>query len=452
MDYAISKESMVKMLSSFNATAFTGDKVFAAEAEACSNRKRSLATSGPCRDVDFVRSQSDFCTYPPYTYTKKLFDEGVLPNKEAPAGVIELTHRQQHAAAVDPHAECRRKRFLLWTRNYKDFVAGHSHKRVHTGLDLYVEVPLEAWYSRDNVDSLPMGGMLYHDFEKGCGALGVFDEAAGDIVMMPSGASNSDMRAMAHVPLLIRGWNQPLKPQLKFGYQTCRQPSAPSRDEKTPHFVREPGVVYELPPDVRHGQYADWVEPTVVRMMSSLRLTPQLWVCVHVRRGDKITDMHDRYPNLDYETSPEGIAQRLSPHVPGGATVYIATNEPNPQQFFAPLAQMYRVLTIQDFPDALDVDKFLPSTLALIEYTILSRRVRPTALLEAVQYWLSLGHDRFQKDKTFMYFVARLICKARLFGSAKVKLRRRCPRMIPTFTTEESRGFPTHISLSASPK
>ncbi|KAG5192050.1 hypothetical protein JKP88DRAFT_230524 [Tribonema minus] len=124
--------------------------------------------------------------------------------------------------------------------------------------------------------------------------------------------------------------------------------------------------------------------------------------CLHVRRGDKVSRVGQqaRYPNLDFETSPEGILQTIKPHVPQGSVLYIATNEPEVATFFEPLRERYSVFTLVHIPDILNPKDFLGSSLAMIDYEILDK----------------------------------------------------CPQVIPTFNSEHTKGFEQHITLSKSDK
>jgi hypothetical protein len=80
-----------------------------------------------------------------------------------------------------------------------------------------------------------------------------------------------------------------------------------------------------------------------------------------------------RWPHLAEETSPQGVLATLKPHVPCGATVFIATNKRDPLAFFAPVGACHRVAALPSFPHVLDAAAFLPSTLALVDYSMLKR-------------------------------------------------------------------------------
>ncbi|CAN0143426.1 unnamed protein product, partial [Phaeothamnion confervicola] len=57
-------------------------------------------------------------------------------------------------------------------------------------------------------------------------------------------------------------------------------------------------------------------------------------------RGDKAAKPR-RWPNVGRDTTAAGLLQTLQRHVAPGSAVYVATNEPDPNAFFAPLRQVY---------------------------------------------------------------------------------------------------------------
>eukprot|EP00611_Tribonema_gayanum_P001298 TRINITY_DN1095_c0_g1_i1.p1 TRINITY_DN1095_c0_g1~~TRINITY_DN1095_c0_g1_i1.p1 ORF type:complete len:384 (+),score=52.27 TRINITY_DN1095_c0_g1_i1:389-1540(+) len=381
-------------------------------------QKRKLGRGACMAVVGEIRLDGRRCTNSPFTETAYLTRRGYLPLPPEPAPEILQT--------------CRGKRYLLWTRNLQDFGAGHSHKwfslscalweayslnrtlvldtfvgmnKRHSGtLNYHVDVPFEAWYSTESLKKLPAGGMLYHDFLQDCGKPGILRQANGDVAIVPSGVSHAEMVALSKVPLLIREFdkNLGLEPQSMYGYQICHRSDTPD----SMGFVNELGVDYNLPKEYRALWYAPWVYDMVTQIMATAGLyssTPKrMAVCLHVRRGDKVTDptLQPRYPNLDHETSPAGILETIQQHVPHGSTLYIATNEPDPVTYFKPLEEHYVLQSLAHLTDVLDSSQFLRSTLGVVDYTILDR----------------------------------------------------CPMMIPTFRTEKSRGFDTALSLSASAK
>jgi hypothetical protein len=93
-------------------------------------------------------------------------------------------------------------------------------------------------------------------------------------------------------------------------------------------------------------------------------------VCLHVRRGDKLA-LKSQYPNLAQETSAENILSTLLQKVPAGSVLYIATNEPNAERFFAPLQSSYSVHTLDSFQHIINEWGYLPSSLALVDYALL---------------------------------------------------------------------------------
>ncbi|KAG5191989.1 hypothetical protein JKP88DRAFT_294309 [Tribonema minus] len=246
------------------------------------------------------------------------------------------------------------------------------------------------------------GTVLYHEFARECGAPGVLQEANQDLAIMPSGASHSDMAAKAHVPLLVRSWDQGLQPAEKYGYRICRHRSAAAQSES--------GVDYTLPAGLggrayAPHAYAPWVDRMTARVWAELQKRAALnaredalVVCLHVRRGDKLS--YTKYPNLNYETSPEGILKTIEPHVPHGSVLYLATNEPDPVAYFEPLRKHYDVVSLAHFARLLSTDLYLLSSLGLVDYEILGK----------------------------------------------------CQRTIPTFASEDAKGFKQHVSLSTSSK
>ncbi|KAG5191988.1 hypothetical protein JKP88DRAFT_294306 [Tribonema minus] len=444
-----------------------GDAMHGRMMRTCAERKAAIMESDVCAGAfEHLRRYWATCTEAPFTDDNYLYSNGLLPLPPPPAPEI--------------LKDCREQRFLLWTRNMADFMAGHSHKRFsmscafweaqalnrtliidsfagmnkeHTQTEISVEAPFAAWYSTKLFDLLSAGGMLYHQFVQGCGAPGVlqevrislpyvlthdsdihlllnrllraFDhhsnarrtlphwfvvvggaskalqEAAGDVAIMPSGSSHAEMVAQAGVPLLVREWDRRVKltPEAKFGFQVCHQ--------KPEH--REEGVDYTLPKKLWNVWYAKWVYRIVDGIMRDMKKETALSttkdamvVCLHVRRGDKLTIEVDkeRYPNLDYETSPEGIMATIEPFVSHGSVLYIATNQQDPVAFFAPLQARYTAMTLYHFPKRIPAHRYLPSSMAMVDYEVMDK----------------------------------------------------CDRLIPTFASEESKGFPQHVSLSKSDK
>jgi hypothetical protein len=93
-------------------------------------------------------------------------------------------------------------------------------------------------------------------------------------------------------------------------------------------------------------------------------------VCLHVRRGDKLA-LKSQYPHLAEETSAENILRTLLQNVPAGSVLYIATNEPSAERFFAPLKASYSVHTLDSFQHIINEWGYLPSSLALVDYALL---------------------------------------------------------------------------------
>jgi hypothetical protein len=93
-------------------------------------------------------------------------------------------------------------------------------------------------------------------------------------------------------------------------------------------------------------------------------------VCLHVRRGDKLT-LKSQYPHLAQETSAENIMGTLLQKVPAGSVLYIATNELSAERFFAPLQSSYSVHTLDSFQHIINEWGYLPSSLALVDYALL---------------------------------------------------------------------------------
>eukprot|EP00611_Tribonema_gayanum_P009847 TRINITY_DN1971_c0_g1_i1.p1 TRINITY_DN1971_c0_g1~~TRINITY_DN1971_c0_g1_i1.p1 ORF type:complete len:518 (+),score=75.08 TRINITY_DN1971_c0_g1_i1:194-1747(+) len=422
-----------------------GDAVYLHLIDVCLRRKAEILATEACAAVKArFRHTADSCTLTPYMDLRYMLRAGLLPEPPPPSSISK---------------ECRKERFLLWTRNVPDHGAGHSHKwfsmacafwearslnrtlvldsftgmdKIHSGGAVNAEVPYIAWYTLTPLEQMPHGGLLYHQFQKGCGAPGMLSEADGDVAILPSGATHADMLALADVPLLVRNWEQPSdfhggsaghkdlastgpalqhahltsvaqgRPELKYGFQVCHRPEAPK--DSAPHIFKEPGVDYSMPDGFWKRIYSHWVYAISGSIMSQVRFRSKnhgMAVCLHVRRGDKVTKPHmeEKYPNLNYDTSPEGILHTIAPHVPSGSVLYIATNEEDPVAFFAPLEAHYTVMSVSHFPWLLRAGDFMPSTLALVDYTLL-------------------------------------------------KTEENCARLIPTFASEESRGFDTHISLS----
>jgi hypothetical protein len=70
---------------------------------------------------------------------------------------------------------------------------------------------------------------------------------------------------------------------------------------------------------------------------------------IHVRRGDKLNDK-ERHPNLEQDTRPEKIYEKVSQVLPRGSTVYILTDERTPN-YFDVLKKDYQVFQYADFPE-----------------------------------------------------------------------------------------------------
>eukprot|EP00611_Tribonema_gayanum_P019256 TRINITY_DN3297_c0_g1_i1.p1 TRINITY_DN3297_c0_g1~~TRINITY_DN3297_c0_g1_i1.p1 ORF type:complete len:303 (-),score=104.14 TRINITY_DN3297_c0_g1_i1:894-1802(-) len=300
--------------------------------------------------------------------------------------------------------------------------------RIHADEDYNAEVPYPVWYSTKGLERARAGAMFYHDFVRDCGAPGVFHvggrgilatapgtataaaaAAAPDVALMPSGSTHADMAARADVPLLVRHWDHDdrsnaTRPAFRFGFQVCHPPE--TADARYPTGAREPGVDYSFPRKLWGKKYAPWVYDMARYILSDMwkDKKPGLKIaCIHVRRGDKVEleSQKQRYPNLDYDTSPEGIRRTIKPWLNPGSTLYFATNQKDAKAFFAPLEDQYIVRTLEHYSDVLPPDKFLSPSLALVDYAV-------------------------------------------LIGG--------CPTLLPTFVSEESRGFGPHLSLSPLPK
>eukprot|EP00611_Tribonema_gayanum_P023567 TRINITY_DN4984_c1_g1_i3.p1 TRINITY_DN4984_c1_g1~~TRINITY_DN4984_c1_g1_i3.p1 ORF type:complete len:475 (-),score=163.13 TRINITY_DN4984_c1_g1_i3:929-2353(-) len=389
--------------------------------EACVERKRALAGTDACAAVRRqYRHSEKYCTGHPYTDLSFLLSAGILPPPpQPPREKIE---------------ECRAKRYLLWTRNTLDFFAGHQHKwfslscalweahrlgrtlvldsftgidKTHIGGEYHADVPFTAWYNSNAMAGLPQGGLFWHEFVQGCGAPGVLQEGTGDVAVVPPTASHADMLAHAGVPLLVREWDASAlrssattttsltdssgRPDMRYGYQVCHRPDVPTA--RWPKVVSEPGVDYSMPEGLKSRPYADWVYSTTRAMLDDLKAEGAARgaqvVCVHVRRGDMVRapGMRARYPSLDRDTSAEAILATLTPRVPQGTLLYIATNERDPAAYFAPLAARYAVRALGDYVDlaAPPGRLLLPSSLALFDYAMLTRcpAVIPTFASEA---------------------------------------------------------------------
>jgi hypothetical protein len=95
-------------------------------------------------------------------------------------------------------------------------------------------------------------------------------------------------------------------------------------------------------------------------------------VCLHIRRGDKLTDTA-RYPQLAQETSPQGVLSTITPWVAAGSVLYIATDEPRASHFYELLEKRYRVSALDSFSWIVSAQQFLPSSLALVDYAVLNK-------------------------------------------------------------------------------
>lgn len=80
---------------------------------------------------------------------------------------------------------------------------------------------------------------------------------------------------------------------------------------------------------------------------------------LHIRRGDKVNELKDKTPHLDFDTQPEQLHHILkSRGVTPNTTVYIASDELDPAFFFKePLINDYSIFTIQNFSLLLDVEE-----------------------------------------------------------------------------------------------
>eukprot|EP00612_Vaucheria_litorea_P000034 CAMPEP_0171452000 /NCGR_PEP_ID=MMETSP0945-20130129/279_1 /TAXON_ID=109269 /ORGANISM="Vaucheria litorea, Strain CCMP2940" /LENGTH=432 /DNA_ID=CAMNT_0011976571 /DNA_START=46 /DNA_END=1344 /DNA_ORIENTATION=+ len=412
-DYEISADYESMMLDAFR-NFEPSDAAYVQISEECTSKKRKLAETKVCSTIDYHHNE-DSCTMSPYVYKRLLLEEGILeiPDPPPPKEITE---------------ECKAMRFLVWTRNTKDFNAGHSHKgfsytcavweaiqlnrtlvidtfsgmgKVYTGLDFTVEVPHTLWYSLTPLKTLPNGGLIYSEYEQLCGALGVLSEEKGEIEMIYSNVTHKELLDKSNVPVIVRNWEYG-KNQLKYGYQICRKPKEPSKEKL--YFYKEPGVDYSVPTAYKWPRYANWmqriasdIDEMLNKSLENGKIDPP--VCLHVRRGEKLKSI-EKYPNLEKETNPDGIYEILSQFLKPRSTIYIASNESNPKRFFAPLESSFNVVTLGHLPKLIQVSEFLPSTLALIDYAVLAK----------------------------------------------------CKRLIPTFKDENSKGFEYHLSLSESNK
>ncbi|KAG5184896.1 hypothetical protein JKP88DRAFT_276830 [Tribonema minus] len=459
----------------------------------CMRRKRNLSNHTDClavkRKYRYSAEQDNFCTRRPFTDDHFLLKlgaaEALTPSQEQierstarRAGASSSLVNRAHAAAARlcRTRRCRSQRFMLWTRNSMDHEVGHSHKwyslhcafweayslnrtlvldsflgmsRIHADEDYNAEVPYPVWYSTKGLERARAGAMFYHDFVRDCGAPGVFHvlsslvavlsvctrdcgapgvfhvggrgilatasgaataaAAVPDVALMPSGSTHADMAARADVPLLVRHWDHDdrsnaTRPAFRFGFQVCHPPE--TADARYPTGAREPGVDYSFPRKLWGKKYAPWVYDMARYILSDMwkDKKPGLKIaCIHVRRGDKVEleSQKQRYPNLDYDTSPEGIRRTIKPWLNPGSTLYFATNQKDAKAFFAPLEDEYIVRTLEHYSDVLPPEKFLSPSLALVDYAV-------------------------------------------LIGG--------CPTLLPTFVSEESRGFGPHLSLSPLPK
>jgi hypothetical protein len=92
-----------------------------------------------------------------------------------------------------------------------------------------------------------------------------------------------------------------------------------------------------------------------------------------------------RYPDLDRDTSPEGILRKLVPLVSAGATIYIGTNQQHPTTFFASLSTTYTIKTVEDYAHLLAWPALSAVSKALIDLEVLQgcTRLVPTFAGEA---------------------------------------------------------------------
>lgn len=76
---------------------------------------------------------------------------------------------------------------------------------------------------------------------------------------------------------------------------------------------------------------------------------PKDFVGVHIERMEKFGDLR-MYPNLNNDTSPNSLVEKLKPRIPPGKTIFIWSNEFQ-KDFFDPLESYYILKTITDFSD-----------------------------------------------------------------------------------------------------
>ncbi|KAG5176424.1 hypothetical protein JKP88DRAFT_261510 [Tribonema minus] len=306
-----------------------------------------------------------------------------------------------HPPSVSPSPalveSCRSRRFLLWSRNVLDYYAGHGHRtwsmscavseaiasnrtllwdnyagmdKVHTGGVSNVEVLMEHWINVHKLYDLPAGFQLWREFELECGQPGVLDGNQGHVVVMKRDEPFSVLQNYSDIPLVVKDWDRDCGLYLDnktpgciplYGYGVCHDPDTPLGPYAQDSFER-------------YLMSAAWVQRTAELIWDAMTVaasdTGNL-VCLHVRRGDKIA-LPEYYPNLDAETRPAAIAAKLLPHVPGGAILFIASNEDAPG-FFSPLREWYRVVTLADFAWLLPQERLMTSTLALVDYWLLER-------------------------------------------------------------------------------
>lgn len=74
--------------------------------------------------------------------------------------------------------------------------------------------------------------------------------------------------------------------------------------------------------------------------------------CIHIRRGDKLK--WKQCPGLDRKTRPEYIKKFLINILPKGETIYIMSNEKEPN-FFDLLKNSYNLITYKDFPEFIQI-------------------------------------------------------------------------------------------------
>eukprot|EP00611_Tribonema_gayanum_P014693 TRINITY_DN2616_c0_g1_i3.p1 TRINITY_DN2616_c0_g1~~TRINITY_DN2616_c0_g1_i3.p1 ORF type:complete len:358 (-),score=64.41 TRINITY_DN2616_c0_g1_i3:1286-2359(-) len=307
---------MQNLLSKRSKPFVAGDRSYMGLVHECVEKKAVLFM-WQCASVADQLEEGSYCTIAPFTQERELRRRGLL--SELPT------------APAEKAKECREQRFLLWTRNRTDYLAGHGHKwasitcalweayRLNRTLvlDSFVgmdkthgctandaEAPFSVWYSTRAFGGLPKGGMLFNEFAEGCGAPGVYDEAAGDIAVLPSGASHADMLSHQNTPLLVRQWDgeDAREPAFANGFNVCNRHGGTGGGSGVHHSSEsrepEPGVDYRIPKELRVDRYANWVYSTASQVLETLKRAEEqegtTVVCVHVRRGDKIEEENFR--------------------------------------------------------------------------------------------------------------------------------------------------------------